>query len=153
MSMRTVSRVAFGVMILWLAWMVAGCAGKKMNTAISLAPVIAGEIRAVQVAVEGQKDGLKLADCSSDPTRPRNCYLVFQDVLLQVATWDKALNDSLAAMNTTSAKEAIGKMSGLVSQWIQQQLIKLPDSVRLYILIALESLRGGLLAAGSSLGG
>lgn len=141
------------LILIVLALAVTGCAGNKLNTVISLAPVISSEIQAVQSAVEGQKVDLQAEDCTTDPTKPQNCYIAFQRGLLVLATYDQAFHDALAAVNTTSVRTALAQMSGLVSQWVTTHVIRLPDRIRPYIVIALEALRAGLLTASVSVGG
>jgi hypothetical protein len=120
---------------------------------ISLAPVISGEIQAVQSAVESQKADLVATDCTFDPAKPQNCYVMSQTLLLEIATYDKAFHDALRAVNTTSIKQALSNMSGVVSDWVQTRVLRIPAKIRIYVVIALESLRAGLATASISLGG
>jgi hypothetical protein len=135
-----------------LVWAVAGCAGNiKFKTVVDLGPVVADEIKVVSDAVETNKIGLQSIDCST-VAKKMNCYVAFSDYLGKAAEYDDAFAASIKAINTTDAKTAIANMSGLISEWIQTRLIKLPDNIRVYILVALETLRGTLLVVANNLG-
>jgi hypothetical protein len=137
-------RVLFAVLV--LAVFGVGCAGKKLTTVISLEPVIAAELQAVQQAVEGQKIALQGIDCGG-----QNCYVAWQTDLAQAATYDKAFNDATAALNTASVVTALGNMSTLADGWITTRLVKLPANVQPVVLVALEAFKAGLAAAQTSL--
>lgn len=134
--------------ILALALLFVGCAGKKLDTVITMEPIIASEIQSVQIAVEGQKAGLLSVDCGTV-----TCYQSLKTIVGQVATYDKALNQALAALNTTSAKLALANMVSVVQDWLNTNLIKLPEKIQPFVLVALQSLSAGLAAANISLGG
>ena len=135
------------LLFLLVPLLLVGCAGNKINTVITLQPIIATEIQSVQQAVESQKDGLVAVSCGA-----QNCYLALQADILKIATYQQALDAALRALDTPSAKTAILNMDGVVSGWITSGILQLPATVRPFVLVALEALRAGLLTAQTSLG-
>ena len=136
------------LLCLLLPVLLVGCAGNKINTVITMEPVIASQIQGVQLAIESNKAGLLAVQCGAV-----NCYQAGKNIVGEVATLDKALNEALTALNTTSAKQALANMVTAVQGWIATNLIKLPDTIKPFILVALQSLSAGLAAANISLGG
>ena len=128
------------------------CAG-RLDNLVRFSPVIASEIASVQGAVEQQKEGLLAADCTVDQAKPQNCYVAFQKGFIEIMKYHQAYDEALAAVNTTSVKQALANMSGVVSGWVQREVLRLPEKVRLWVVLALESLRASLLVAQQSVGG
>lgn len=137
-----------------------GCAGKKLDTVITLVPLINDEFKAVSDALEVQKPNLQLATCGTYPADypdkilaggPMDCYVRFTGILAEADKYKVVFQESAKALNTTSALQAIRDMSGVIQNAINREVLKLPDKVRLFLLVALEALRSGLAAAEVSL--
>ena len=136
------------LLFLVLPLLLAGCAGNKINTVITMEPVIASQIQSVQLAVEQNKAGLQGVTCGVV-----DCYQAAKNDLGIIATYDKGLNEALTALNTTSAKQALANMVLVIQDWIANRLIRLPANIQPFVLVALQSLSAGLAAANISLGG
>jgi hypothetical protein len=151
----------FGVAVLIVAIVITlpalwGCAGKKLDTVITIVPIVADSIKAASDAIEAQKPSLQAATCGTDsqsPPQAVDCYVVFTGIMGKVATFDRIFRDAARALNTTSALQALTDMSSVVQGAITAEVLRLPEKLRLIILIGLESLRAGVVAAQVSLGG
>lgn len=144
------------ILLLVLALTFTACAGKTLDTVISLEPKVADGIRNVQLAVMDQKAGLEAVNCGQDsqtPPQPVNCYIALQTFIGQISTYNVALADATQALNTTSAKTAIANMITPVENWIMSGILKLPAKVQPFVLVGLEALRTTLLVMQNSLGG
>jgi prophage DNA circulation protein len=102
----------------------------------------------VQIAVEGQKVGLQAVACGAV-----DCYQDMKTILGKIAVYNKALNQALTALNTLSAKTALANMVQVIQDWLAANLIRLPENVKPFVVVALQSLSAGLAAANISLGG
>ena len=153
---KSINNLAPLVLLVLLVPFVTGCANKAgMNTALNLVPILNDEIKAVSDAIEVQKVPLQAQTCGTSAVTqaPVDCYVVFTGILEKVAGYDRVYREAAKALNTTSALQAVKDMSQVVQNAVQTEVLKLPEKIRTFVLVALEALRGGLAAAQVSLGG
>lgn len=151
-----VTKVAPALLLMLALPFLTGCANKAgMNTALNLVPILNDEIKAVSDAIEVQKVPLQAQTCGTSAVTqaPVDCYVVFTGILEKVAGYDRVYREAAKALNTTSALQAVKDMSQVVQNAVQAEVLKLPEKIKTFVLVALEALRGGLAAAQVSLGG
>jgi hypothetical protein len=138
-----------------LALFVVGCAGNtKLNTVITLVPKIQDGIVNFQNSLDANKPALQAMACGTDnatPPQPRNCYVALNVWAGQMSTWNTMLADAASALNTTSARQTIILMLGSVEDWINHQMLKLPQNVQVWMLVGMEAVRTTLLVMQASL--
>jgi hypothetical protein len=142
-------------LILALALLFVGCAGNtKLNTVITLVPKIQQGVVNFQNSLDQNKVALQAMTCGVDdanPPQPRNCYVALNVWAGRMSGWNTMLADAASALNTTSARQTIVLMIGSVEDWINNQLIKLPQNMQTWLLVGMEAVRTTLLVMQASL--
>lgn len=140
------------VSLVAVAIMLAGCAGNRISTVISIQSKATDDLVGIKNVVKDNQAGLQTVNCGTRDGKPVDCYVAIMADLGQVAIYNDALATALKASNTTDAKKAIADMTGVVETWLNTGLLKVPANAKLPLQIGLEAMRTVLLVMSSNLG-